>query len=96
MIDTDYISKIRHGVKMCIVDALELEIPVDSIGDDDPLFGPADEGGLELDSLAALEIFVALTQEFGFEAKEIEPEAFRTVSSLADYVAAELSPANAG
>lgn len=74
-------------LKNRIIEALNLEeVKPEEIADDDPLFGE----GLGLDSIDALEIIVLLERNYGIklssptEGKEI----FRSVASIADYVAA--------
>ncbi len=74
-------------LKNQIIEALNLEeVKPEDIADDDPLFGE----GLGLDSIDALEIIVLLERNYGIklssptEGKEI----FRSVASIADYVAA--------
>lgn len=74
-------------LKKQIIEALNLEeVKPEDIADDDPLFGE----GLGLDSIDALEIIVLLERNYGIklssptEGKEI----FRSVASIADYVAA--------
>lgn len=74
-------------LKNQIIEALNLEeVKPEDIAEDDPLFGE----GLGLDSIDALEIIVLLERNYGIklssptEGKEI----FRSVASIADYVAA--------
>ncbi|GGW84999.1 phosphopantetheine-binding protein [Alteromonas halophila] len=69
-----------------LVDALNLEdIEADEITPEEPLFGD----GLGLDSIDALEIAVAISQEYGVKLKaedESTREAFATLRSLTAYV----------
>ncbi|WP_100656154.1 phosphopantetheine-binding protein [Alteromonas flava] len=69
-----------------LVDALNLEdIEPEEINPEEPLF----DGGLELDSIDALEIAVAISQEYGVKLKaedESTREAFATLRSLTQYV----------
>ena len=79
-------NELIHTLKEQIIDALNLEeiTPAD-IENDAPLFG----AGLGLDSIDALELIVILDRYYGIklanpaEGKEI----FKSVSSIADYVA---------
>jgi len=80
------IDKLRARVKACIIKALELEITPEDIADDASLFRPSEQGGLGLDSLAALEIIVALSQEFNFMVVDVNPEVFETIDTLAQFV----------
>lgn len=73
-------------VKSCIVSRLELGIDPSTIADDQQLFAPADAGGMELDSLAAIEIVVGLTKEFGMPLDEMPREAFQSVRTLSAYL----------
>jgi len=60
-------------------------VTVDEIDDDAPLIGGP--GGLQLDSLDALEIAVALHREFGIEIVEEEAtKAFESIRTLSDFL----------
>jgi len=69
-----------------LIEALNLEdMEPDEIDPNEPLFGD----GLGLDSIDALEIALAISQEHGIEMKaedESTKEAFATLSSLTKYV----------
>lgn len=69
-----------------LVEALNLEdIEPEEIGPEEPLFGD----GLGLDSIDALEIAVAISQEYGVKLKaedETTREAFATLKSLTEFV----------
>lgn len=85
-------AELAARLKSLIVATLHLEGKApDSIGDDEPLFG----GGLGLDSIDALELVVALEREFQVAVPEgkVDPEVFRTVRSLADWLSARLPAA---
>ena len=75
-----------------IIDVLNLEDMVASeIEPDAPLF----DGGLGLDSIDALEIAVAIAQNYGVHLKaedEATQSIFSTLRSLADYVAVHGNP----
>ena len=70
-----------------LVEALNLEdIEADEIDPEEQLFGD----GLGLDSIDALEIAVAISQEYGLKMKaedESTREAFATLRTLTEYVA---------
>lgn len=79
-------NELIQTLKEQIIDALNLEeITPEDIDNNDPLFG----AGLGLDSIDALELIVILDRHYGIklanpaEGKEI----FKSVSSIADYVA---------
>jgi acyl carrier protein len=81
-------------VKRVLVDRLELPIPYQWITDDQPLFGR----GLELDSLDALELSMAIDQEFGTPVYEENTSLFGSVSAFLGYLIAkqeELPPEEA-
>lgn len=69
-----------------LVEALNLEdMEANEIDPNEPLFGE----GLGLDSIDALEIALAISQEYGVEMKaedETTKEAFATLSSLTKFV----------
>ena len=67
-------TELKPQIRQLLVDNLMLQIGVDEIGDDLPLFGP---GGLGLDSVDALQLVVALDKNFGL--KVPNPEAARQV-----------------
>ena len=75
-------------LKRKIIEALKLQdITPEQIEDDAPLFGT----GLGLDSIDALELVVLLEKEYGIVIKDIEEgrPAFRSVKTLADFIAAK-------
>lgn len=79
-------NELIQTLKEQIIDALNLEeIAPEDIDNNEPLFG----AGLGLDSIDALELIVILDRHYGIklanpaEGKEI----FKSVSSIADYVA---------
>lgn len=75
----------RATLKELIIRGLNLEgMTPEMIEDDQPVFGE----GLGLDSVDALELMVMIEKEFGvtIEGREIDPEAFGSVSSLATFV----------
>lgn len=83
-------TTIRGNLKRLIVESLNLEgLTPDSIADDAPLFGQ----GLGLDSVDALELVVALEQEYGIsiESHEVDKTVFTSVASLGEFVARTLA-----
>jgi acyl carrier protein len=69
-------------VKDVIVTRLDLPIPADWVTDDQPLFGR----GLELDSLDALELSMAVDQEFGTPLYEENTSLFGSVSAFLSFM----------
>lgn len=75
----------RQRIKEILVESLNLEgTTPESISDDMPLWGE----GLGLDSVDALELVVALEQEYGFkiDSEEIGQETLATVAKLQEFV----------
>ena len=75
---------LKEQIKHLIVAALGLDVDPAEISDDGALFG-----GMELDSMATLEIVAAIEEEFGItvEDDELTVELFGSVETLAEYVA---------
>jgi acyl carrier protein len=86
-------TTIRGTLKRLIVESLNLEgLTPESIGDDTPLFGQ----GLGLDSVDALELVVALEQEYGIsiESHDVDKTVFTSVASLGEFVSRTLAGPN--
>jgi len=82
-------SELNEKIKEVIIKALELEdvTPAD-IDDAAPLFGE----GLGLDSIDALELVIAVKEEFGVsfvQNSEETRKAFASVNALAEYIASK-------
>ena len=75
-----------------LVDALDLEdISAEDIGPEAPLFGLEGQGCLGLDSIDALEIALAIEQNFGVKLKaddENNKGIFASLRSLSNYIKA--------
>jgi acyl carrier protein len=78
-------------VKEIIVERLELPIPPEWITDDQPLFGR----GLELDSLDALELSLAVDSEFDVTVYDDNVALFSSVSTFVGHLVAQRQ-ANSG
>jgi acyl carrier protein len=76
---------LRPRIKEMLVKNLMLQVTVNQIGDDLPLFGP---NGLGLDSIDALELVVGLEKTFGVGVpnSEVAGRALRTVNTIHDYI----------
>ena len=76
---------LRSEIKEMLVENCMLQIPVEQIGDSQPLFGP---GSLGLDSVDALQLVVALDKNYGL--KVPDPEAAKkilhSINSMAEAV----------
>jgi len=77
-------ESVSNRVKGCVIEALELELSIDEIADDEALF----EGGLGLNSIATLQVIAAVEEEFGIEVpdEDLTPELIESVRTLANYV----------
>jgi acyl carrier protein len=90
------INTLKSRVKGMIVENLMLQVGVNEINDDQPLFGP---GSLGLDSVDALQLVVALDKNFGLKipdpagAKEILQNVGTIVAAVRKKIAG-ISPAD--
>lgn len=71
-------SSLEPAVAKLLVETLHLEISPDAIDPTAPLFGE----GLGLDSIDALELAMAISQEYGFKLRSDDPDNARIFSSL--------------
>ncbi|WP_198262459.1 phosphopantetheine-binding protein [sulfur-oxidizing endosymbiont of Gigantopelta aegis] len=79
-------TELENRTAQLIIDTLNLEIEVSDIAPQDYLFGE----GLALDSIDALELAMAITQQFGFQLRSDSSknqEIFRSLTSLAQHIA---------
>ncbi|HEX2937887.1 MAG TPA: phosphopantetheine-binding protein [Ruminiclostridium sp.] len=90
---------LEFSVKKCIIERLNLDIAPEDIDDDMPIFKNPEEDieaegaatdetkkGLGLDSVDALEIVVAINEEFGVEVTDNDMMIFQSVSTIADFI----------
>jgi acyl carrier protein len=83
-------DKLIAFLKKMIIDTLKLEdITLEDIGDETPLF----REGLELDSLDALELVVAVEKNFNviIEDENVGRKAFASVKALALFIQEEFN-----
>ncbi|MEW8977727.1 MAG: phosphopantetheine-binding protein [Symbiobacterium sp.] len=98
-------ESLQYRIKKLIIDRLNLDVRPEDIDDDAPIFrAPPEDGevaataepgapkGLELDSIDALELVVALNNEFGVQIGDDDMMIFQSINTLAAYIA-EHSPA---
>jgi acyl carrier protein len=77
-------------VKELLTTGLRLDVPVDEIPDDSPIFGE----GLGLDSIDALELVVLVEERFhvAIPDEEVGRRAFASVNALVDFILGERTP----
>ncbi len=78
-------QELENQVGQLIIDTLNLDVEVKDIDPDDFLFGE----GLGLDSIDALELAMAISQEFGFQLRSDNVnnrQIFRSLRNLTDYI----------
>lgn len=78
---------LKLEIKRVIIDACELDVAPESIGDDDRLIGS--DSKLGLDSLDALQAGVAISKRFGRRIHDGNHarRVMRSVNTLADFIA---------
>ena len=82
---------VLEGIKEELVDRLQLDMDPATLEDDTFLFGE----GLNLDSIDAMEIVIAMQARFGVELREGDLSSMRTFNTLADAVMGFQSGASA-
>lgn len=78
---------LEREVARLIVEALNLEVPPDSIAADAPLYGE----GLGLDSIDILEVALVVSKKYGFQLRsddENNVKIFQSLGSLAAHIGA--------
>jgi len=77
-----------NDLKQLLIKNCMLRVSPDEIQENTPLFGPESLG---LDSIDALQLTVAIEQDYGITIKEPEVarQAFRSLSSLKEWLQAE-------
>ena len=73
-----------EAVKAVLVDTLGIESEADAIGATSPLYGSLPE----LDSMAVLELVLALEERFGImiEGEDVTAEVFETLASITAFI----------
>lgn len=74
-------------LKALVLEAVEKDAPPGGLGDDEPLFGP--EARLDLDSLDALQVSMAIQQHFGLRMPDSKDtrRAMTSIAHLAEHLA---------
>jgi len=80
-------AQLKRDLKRMIIQECQKEQRPEDLTDDEVLFG--DGGRLELDSIDALQISMAVMQRYGkrIEGNNETRNALRTISTLADFIA---------
>lgn len=74
--------ELSDRLKRVLIKRLSLQLEVEEIADDSPLFG----SGLGLDSVDALEIAIAVETEFGVPITDEDLHAFRSINTVVDFI----------
>ncbi len=80
-----------------IIDALGLDdVVVEEVNFEAPLFASADENGegIGLDSVDALEIVVAIRNQYGIKMNDEEKKYLRSIKSIAEFLDSKLEGEN--
>ena len=86
-------SPLEHQIISIIIDRLGLDVDVDSIDVDAPLFEALATGtkyensSLNLDSIDVLEVVLAIKNTFNVELPDDQPDIFTSIKTLAEYIA---------
>jgi acyl carrier protein len=83
---------IEMRVKKCIIERLNLKVKAEDIDDDAPIFvgieGEVQEKSLGLDSIDALEMVVALGNEFEVQITDKDLDIFKSIKTISDFIRA--------
>ncbi|BFH11595.1 phosphopantetheine-binding protein [Paenibacillus melissococcoides] len=75
-------KQLTNRIKEIIIDRLDLNIEPHLITDDQPLFGR----GLGIDSLDALELLLAIEEEFGIALYDENMVVLGSINKIADFI----------
>ena len=85
-------SPLEHQIISVIIDRRGLDIEVDSVDVDAPLFEALATGtkyensSLNLDSIDVLEVVLAIKSTFNVELPDDQPDIFTSIKTLAEYI----------
>lgn len=84
-------KSLQEEIKECIIDRLNLDVKPEDIDNDAPIFSnPEDDeevaGSLGLDSVDALEIVVALNNQYDIEITDNDMMIFQSINTIAAFV----------
>lgn len=79
-------SKLKYELKKLIIEECEKDCNIEDVKDDSPLFGP--ESVLELDSMDALQISMALHKKYGLKTTDSKKlkKIMVSINSLAEFI----------
>lgn len=80
-------KELSDRLKRVLIDRLSLQLELEEIADDSPLFG----SGLGLDSVDSLEVAIAVETEFGVPITEEDLQAFRSINTVLDFIEEHMS-----
>ena len=82
-------EKLKNEIKALIIESCELDIGVEQINDDSPLFSAKSELGL--DSIDALQISIAIQNTYGIAIRDSKQmrRVVRSVNTFADFLQPE-------
>ena len=82
-------TQLKNKIKALIIEHCELDIDIDDIDDDVPLFGRKAE--LELDSIDALQISIAIQNVYGIAIRDSKQmrRVLRSINTFADFLQPE-------
>ena len=81
-------TTLKNELKQLIIDSCDRDEEVEEIGDNDPLFGSGT--ALELDSMDALQISMALNNKYGIKTTDSKKlrKIMTSINTLADFIQA--------
>ena len=82
-------NSLKTALKHMIVEESDKDMDPQAIDDEEPLFG--EESGIQLDSLDAIQLSMAIQKKYGIKVTDSKEarRAFATVNSLADLIQPE-------
>lgn len=78
-------SERQERLKKIIVDRMNLKVKPEDIGSDQGIFGDG-PGSLGLDSIDALDLVVAIYEEFDVEIQDSDMHIFASIQTLDDFI----------
>jgi acyl carrier protein len=83
------LETLKKELKQLIIEECDKELPPQEIQDDEPLFGS--DSNLQLDSMDALQLSMALHKKYGIEANDSKKlrKIMVSINSLAQYIQPE-------